>query len=137
MITSQAVPNRRTDLVLRPAAQIAPGAGAVLLDTLPIGPNQVFVEVRVTASADANGATPQLIHRNAANAADLEVTTIPLETNFLAAFPTLAPPEGASGLLSYTRARVALATGERLLVRNLVAAAAGESWQAQMDVWVL
>ena len=137
MITAQAVPQRGADLVLRPAAVVAPGAGGVLLDTGPIGPNTVYLEVFVNATADANGADPQLVHRDALNAADVE----PPES--LAAMS--GPPQGtvnapavaAAELIFFSRARVTLAAGQRLLVRTRLAAAGGESWQARADIWVL
>lgn len=145
MITAQAVPTRRADVILRPAAQVAPGAGAILLDTGPIGPSQVYVEFQIQASADANGATPELVHRNAGNAADLEVDPLPggtipsalMALGSAVSFSPVGTSGGGNPLWFEARARVLLATGERLLIRNLNAAAALESWQAKMDLWVL
>jgi hypothetical protein len=145
MITAQDVPNRRVDVVLRPAAQVAPGAGAVLLDTGPIGPNQVYVEVTVHASADANAALPELVHRNAANTADLEVDPVAkiggldfaIAGTAISVPPSAFTATGVTSTAFYSRARVLLAAGERLLVRNLNAAAALETWQAAIDLWVL
>ena len=143
MITAQAVPNRKADQVFRPAAQVAPGADAVLLDTGSIGPNNVLVEVAVLASADANGLLPVIAHRNAANSGDAEnaiaiatLASYQSDPGLLVA-PGLVIPGTNSAVLLYHRERFALSSGERLVIRATNAAAAGETWRAEMDLWVL
>lgn len=107
------------DIVVHGAEFTAPVAATVMADTGPLALGGKLMLV-LNWGADDNVATPEIAHRNAANAADLEVD-----------YPGV--PAGASSFVSW----FTLAAGERVVVRAKVAGTAAKVYQAALFGWIL
>jgi hypothetical protein len=107
------------DIIVHGAEATAPVAAQVLADSGPVTLACKVMAV-VTWGADDAVATPEIAHRNAANAADIEVD--------YGGVPT--PP------LAYVGWFV-LAAGERIVVRAKVAGTAAKVYQAAIFIWLL
>jgi hypothetical protein len=107
------------DIIVHGAEFTAPAAATVMADTGPLAAPAKLL-VAVTWGADDAVATPEIAHRNAANAADVEVDYggVPV--------PPLA-------FVSW----FTLAAGERVVVRNKIVGTAAKVYQAAIFAWIL
>jgi hypothetical protein len=105
------------DLIVHGAESTAPAAATVLADSGALTA-AAKVMVLVSWGSDDNVATPEIVRRNAANAADVDVDYVGV-------------PAGASSFVSWFN----LLSGERIVVRNKVAGTAAKVYQASLFLW--
>jgi hypothetical protein len=105
------------DLIVHGAESTAPAAATVLADSGAIA-TTAKVMALVSWGADDNVATPEIVRRNAANGADVDVAYVGV-------------PEGASSFVTWFN----VLRGERIVVRNKVAGTTAKVYQASLFLW--
>lgn len=111
------VPNK----VIYGSESVAPAAGSVLADTGQLQAGNWYVLVQV-ASDDTIQNWVQVVHRNAANGADIELCDLSTSAGPV--------PDGRTAYFT-------LVLNERVVVRNSKVGTAGKTYQASIFAWLL
>lgn len=111
------VPNK----IVYGTESVAPAAGTVLADTGQLTAGNWFIFVQC-ASDDTVQNWVQVVHRNAANNADIELCDLGISAGPV--------PQGRSAYFT-------LVLNERVVVRNSKVGSAGKTYQASIFAWLL